>query len=128
MTTFTQDTDRLVTGNPGIAFTGNSDTWIISPGVLVASSDQDGVDSQQNASSLFNNGSILSGARDGTAVDFIGGDGFVSNAAAARIIGADNGVVVDGIVASIENKGSILGLTNVGVGFDSASDDVTLNN
>jgi Ca2+-binding RTX toxin-like protein len=130
MTTFnTQDVDLFVHGsNPGIVFTGESQTWTISPDVLVSASDQDGVDSQHGGSSLFNNGSILSGAADGTAVFFIGDTSLISNAEGARIIGADKGVAVGGNIASIDNQGSILGLTGVGVGFDDGSNHVTLAN
>jgi len=40
-------------------------------------------------------------------------DGY--RAAAARIIGAASGVIVDGATAGIVNQGSILGLTRIGV-------------
>jgi len=129
MTTFsTQDSDRFINGDPAIAFTEDDQTWTISPGVLVSSSDEDGVYSEHVSSTLFNNGTVLSNAQFGAGVNLLGDDSSVSNAAGGRIIGAADGIVVSGKTAHIDNHGSILGLGDIGVDFGAGSDGVTLNN
>ena len=129
METFlTQDFDRFVTGDPGIAFTADSQTWTISPGVLVSSSDEDGVYTEHDGSTLINKGTILSDGKSKSGVNLLGDNGAVTNAAGARIIGAGDGIVISGKTAAIDNHGAILGLGDIGVDFDASSDGVTLNN
>lgn len=129
MTTFkTQDTDVFADAHPGIEFDSAGETWTITTGVLVSSSNNDGVLSAFNASALFNNGTILSAHLDGLGVRLLGNDSFVSNAADAKIVGADGGIFVEGKTVDIENQGSILGLASIGVNFGFDSDHVTLNN
>lgn len=61
-------------------------------------------------------------------VEVEGGNSLVSNAADARIIGVDDGVIADGGTAEVDNHGSIAGLVGNGVVFGDRSDHVTLNN
>jgi len=129
MTKFsTQHTDLFASGAPAIVFTEDDQTWTISPRVLVVSSDEGGIYSERDSSALFNNGTILSGAKFGAGVNLVGDNGSVSNAAGGRIVGAGDGIDINGKTATIDNHGLILGLGEIGVDFGAGSDGVTLNN
>lgn len=127
-TSMTQNDDVFNDTAPGIAFTADDQSSTISADVLVSSGSNDGVFSSFNHSALFNNGSILSSAEFGAGVQLNDDDSLVSNTLGARIIGAQSGVSVDGDNASIQNQGSITGLTFDGVEFGEESNHVSLTN
>ena len=79
-------------------------TWIIAPGVVVASEDAHAVFSQFSGSTLINSG-LLSGG-DGVAVEFEEINSTLSNAAAGQIYGA---VVFRDEHSVVENLGQMFG-------------------
>ena len=79
-------------------------TWIIAPGVVVASEDAQAVFSQFSGSTLINSG-LLSGG-DGVAVEFEEINSTLSNAAAGQIYGA---VVFRDEHSVVENLGQMFG-------------------
>ena len=128
VTTFrTQSTDVFADADPGITFDADQ-TWTIASGVLVSSAREDGVFSDQDNSTLFNNGAVFSGAESGDGVFLGGGGSAVTNAAGARIIAADDGVTMGGQGAVVTNQGAIEGLGDIGVYFVTHADDFLLNN
>jgi hypothetical protein len=62
MTNFTQSTDITETTNVGIPYANDSDSWTIDTGFIVCSTDNIGVFSDKNGSTLINNGNIFSGS------------------------------------------------------------------
>ena len=123
-----QSADIFTDAAPGIEFDTADETWTISPEALVSSSAASAVFSRLADSALFNQGSIFSTSQREAAVDYTGEGGLISNAAGARIIGADDGVRVDNRSQTIDNHGSIEGLAAVGVELDSTADQSTLSN
>jgi len=128
MTKFTQDTDVFTDANPGITFVAANDSWTILNDVTVSSARSQGVLGALAGQSLFNRGAIHSGGDLAAGVEMSGNDSSISNAVGARIIAANDGLVVNGDGAAIDNKGEILGLRDVGVDLDSSSAHVTLTN
>lgn len=96
-----------------IEFSEDDQAWTIDTGVLVSSSRTSAVNSDFTHSTLLNFGTLFSPTD--TAVTLLADDGFISNAAGARIIGAVEGVYLHGANDVLENGGTILGLTDVGV-------------
>jgi Ca2+-binding RTX toxin-like protein len=129
MTTFNvQNTDIFNDADPGIAFDTDDESWTISSDVLVSSGANDGVFSSKANSTLVNNGTILSASEFGGGVEFDGDVGSISNAAGAKIIGATNGIFVDGHAETIANHGAVSGLSGDGVVFGFSSDQAALTN
>ena len=120
--------DRFTDADPGIRFDTSDENWTIESGVLVASGANDGILSEFANSSLFNNGSILSASEFEGSVTFDGDNGFIANAAGARIIGGNDGILLDGHGETVENHGSINGLADDGVTFGVFSDHDVLTN
>ena len=124
----TQSFDVFNHTDPGIRFDSANETWTISPDVLVSSGTNDGVHSDFNGSTLLNEGTILSGGQFQAGVNFQDNAAHVTNASGATIIGARDGIVVDGDTATIDNFGLVEGLTGRGVDFGEESQTVTLTN
>jgi hypothetical protein len=87
------DTDIFANADPGLTFDSVSQTFTTTTGVLVSSSQNDGVFGRGDSEALFNNGGVLGGS-DG--VELFGGNSLVSNAANAIIVGVNDGVSVGG--------------------------------
>jgi Ca2+-binding RTX toxin-like protein len=123
-----QDVDLFKDADPGIAFSHAQQTWTITEAVVVSSSNNDGVFSEFDGSTLINHGSILSNGAGHTGLTLLGDDSFIASSEGARIVGAGDGIVVDSKTAGIDNHGSVVGLTNIGVDFGVHSDHITLDN
>ena len=123
----TQDRDVFADFDPGITFDTPDETWTISAGVLVSSGNEAGC-SASSAPNRSSTRAALFRPILGAAVEMLGDDSFIANAAGARIIGAGFGVIVDGVTAGVVNQGSLLGLTRIGVEFNDQSGNVTLTN
>src|ERR1700676_573503 len=121
----TQATDKIETTNVGIQFTVPDETWTINAGVLVSSHDNDGVASDQNGSTLINNGNIISGSYFG--VDFTGLNATIVNNAGHNIASL-YGIRSFSGEATITNHGALEGYQYYGILFDSGSEKVVLNN
>jgi Ca2+-binding RTX toxin-like protein len=100
-------------------------TWTIAAGILVSSTEGFGVYSDRQGSTLFNFGQVFAGANDG--VLFLDDDGIIVNKPSAAITAQYIGVAVDGNHETIDNLGSITGLT-LGVAFYSGSNNTSLTN
>jgi Ca2+-binding RTX toxin-like protein len=132
----TQSADIIQSQSP-IEFTYANETWTVDLGVLVVSTDDAGVDGNGGiANSTLINGGIIRGHYIGAT--FYGADATVLNNAGGTIIGGNDGLDVDGDTvdgvpsrgdfASIDNKGSIIGLTNGGVGLGPFAEHNSLTN
>ena len=93
---------------PGLEFT-DSQTWKINPGIMVNSTENDGVVSIYNQSELDNYGAIISTATNYAGVRFYGDDSIINNQFTGLILGDFDGVLVDGDTATINNAGQIIG-------------------
>ncbi len=123
-----QATDVFNGADPGIMFDNDNETWTIDAGVLVSSQASAGVFSDHANSIVDNIGTVLTAAEFDAGVEFTGDSGLILNEAGARIIGAAEGVLVEGNSETIENHGSIRGLADIGVLFGISSNRVTLTN
>lgn len=124
MTTFmTQSTDI---SSGGLEFDTNDEVWTIEPNVLVADATSDCVASSWINSSIFNYGSIFSGAYDGVHFDNTGANLF--NEPSASIAGPRNGVYARDNGVGIENFGSITGYANAGVYLNPSTNNIFLSN
>jgi Ca2+-binding RTX toxin-like protein len=123
-----QSTDIFSDATAGITFDQDNEVWIVDAGVVVSSGANAGVFSLHAHSELDNSGSILSAAEFEDGVEFTGDSGLIINRPGARIISAVDGVFVNGNSETIENHGSISGLSDTGVVFGTSSAGVTLTN
>jgi Ca2+-binding RTX toxin-like protein len=95
-------------------FQANGEQWIIDPGVLIASTVEDGVHSDFNFTTLTNNGFIQT--TGDTGVEFDGShDTIINNI--DGVISGPYGVWSDGDHLVVDNFGSVAGVTYYGVGF-----------
>jgi Ca2+-binding RTX toxin-like protein len=119
-------TDTIETTNPGINYTSPDETWVIEPGILVSSRDNDGVRSSQSGSKLINNGNIHSGSAWG--VLFTGNNSAITNNSGRNIAGLTDGIFLIGDHATVTNHGTVIGYLSDGIVFDSGSNHIVLNN
>ena len=127
MTTFeTLATDqRQFGGLPAYTYLLDDHQVTIADGIVVTSSDGNGVFSLKSGSKLINNGNIHSGAGNGIA--FSGAGSSILNNAGHSIVGSA-GVFFTQSGHTLTNHGRIIGFDNVGVGCDSQADGVVVNN
>ena len=123
-----QDFDVFAADTPAITIGEADQTWTITAGVLVSAARNNAVFGQLDSQTLFNFGNILGGSPDAAAVNLQGDHSAVTNGVGARIIGVDSGVLADGNTASVDNRGSIDGITGFGAVFGASSSNVTLTN
>jgi hypothetical protein len=132
MVTTTLTADSIQTGFnvDGLDFYANNQTWIIDPNVTVFSRTIDGVFSNFFANNtLINHGRIYAAGSNAHGVFLEDGNATILNAVGAEIFGSFDGVELNGSGNSaVNNLGTIIGATNVGVFFDSNTHGVVLNN
>ena len=103
----TQTIDITATNAAGITLDNGPETLTIGPGVLVSSTEQDGVFSNSTDCELLNFGELFSGTIDG--VDFTQNNGTIVNESGGEIVGATDGVKVEADQPLIQNLGTIVG-------------------
>jgi hypothetical protein len=126
MTNFTQSTDITETTNVGIPYANDSDSWTIDTGFIVCSTDNIGVFSDKNGSTLINNGNIFSGSLVG--VYSSGSASVITNNSGHSIAGQQSGIFDDSDGATVTNHGTLTGYDFSGVAFGPTSNQVVLNN
>ena len=87
MTTIDKDINE--TTNDGKDFTADFQSWTIAAGILVQSTQAEGVASDYNGSILDNFGIIFSNVEDGVAFEKDTNNGLVINERSGTIIGGD---------------------------------------
>jgi Ca2+-binding RTX toxin-like protein len=125
MTNFPQPTDITETTNVGITYASNNDSWTINTGIIVSSSDNIGVLSNKNGSTLINKGNIFSGSLVG--VYFNGNNSHITNNSGHNIAGPQ-GIFDGSDGATVTNHGTLTGYDFDGIAFGPTSNHVVLNN
>ena len=108
MTAYTQSTNLLTTLN----FAANGDKWTIAPGVDVAVSSGNAVQSAYNATTLVNHGYLFSG--NGSAAHFTGPGATIVNAADGEMVGWAYGIYATGAGSKVTNAGIVKAMVAMG--------------
>ncbi|MGH6735044.1 MAG: calcium-binding protein [Methyloceanibacter sp.] len=117
--------DIFETTNHGLEYSGPAETWTIDTGVLVASQEMDGVVSEQDGSTLINNGYIFGG---NIGARFDNPNATITNNAGYSIVGLVAGIVANDANATIFNHGLVSGSSQFGIFASNGATNFALTN